>query len=421
MIKYSKILCINSFYSSASISIGKVLSNKVDALITDLGYLVYLRGASKIDFYSSNNSIDQDYCKQINPSMLADLKYIYLNGKVIASNNINSDILKPEINRWYYFLLNYLVKNEIECVIIHNKYRWINSVVLKVCKEIGIDCLVLERGYYRPLTTTYEYWSSKENAYIYPFKKISKEFLTYGAESRSTLFFSFYMYFSFFVFLLLNKIGNLFDFGLKIPERDFSIRKYTLALLSKFSNISQNFTFLENKKIILVALQLDTDSNFVIYSGFKTLQDYIYYVISSYEKIQKTLDDRYELVFKFHPEQLNSDKISTGNYRSILKIKNILQLENNINIFLTVNSTYTTKFIESDKKIICISGCAFDIPGLTHSYNSTNLSEIINSVISIYIKKNECSVEIFDNLNKNQIGFDLFDYSKSNLISCLNV
>ena len=149
-----KILILEPFYTKFHIDLAKSLSNDISAFVFNYGNVVYLSDTKKIYVNKELKTIEYS---QIDLNIVKNTKTLYSETLRKIENREPTESDFEYMARYIAFVREYLTKNKIELVTMHNDLRWQHALAIEVCKELRVKYLITERGIFRPDTTTIEF------------------------------------------------------------------------------------------------------------------------------------------------------------------------------------------------------------------------------------------------------------------------
>ena len=403
----NKILILEPFYTNFHIDLSKHISDDIEVLVFNLGNILYLRDAKKT---IAHKKIIKSNFTDIDLQIAKETQTLYTETLRKIENREPSVEDFEYMARYVSFLRTFLKNKGIELVAMHNDLRWQHALAIKVCKELKIRYLITERGIFRPDTTTIDFQGvnghsslPKNREFYENLENISGELKSYKVDKLTNLKVN--MRFS--LFILLNKIGDILGMNSKIKNRGYSFVKYiNLFIKQKFSKKStQNIEL--PKEYIFIPLQVNTDTQILIHSEFKNMQEFITKVEKDFYGIESNL----QLVFKIHPMEKGIVDYDFDN-RSIVVENNTNELVEKCEFLITINSTVGFEAMQEYKKVIVLGNAFFKIEGLAICSSKKNF---LNDLEDTLINKNKIDnhvIEKFVSYLKYgyQINGNLFNY-----------
>ncbi|MHA1378138.1 MAG: capsular polysaccharide export protein, LipB/KpsS family [Candidatus Helarchaeota archaeon] len=226
---------------------------------------------------------------------------------------------------------NYLVENEIECVIVWNGNLLYHKAVTEIAKLNGINTLYMEVGYF-------------PNTVVIDRKGV-------------------------------NFFGEIKDLKLPVYIEEDKLNKF----LEKYHNSLEKPAKLINlpKQFIFLPLQVHDDTQILIHSPLIQTMDQLVKLVLEY------LPPNYHLIIKEHPKELEHNKIFIKRIKSLIKKCNNVRLYSKINIYqlikkcsavVTINSTVGIEALTYYKPVIVLGKAVYGKKGFT--CDVSNLDEL---------------------------------------------
>jgi len=405
-----KILILEPFYTNFHIDLASYLSNNIDIFIFNFGSILYLNDAKKI--FIQKNILNYEYLEN-DLKLSKNIKTLYTETLRKIDNQEPSEDNFIYMARYIAFTRKYLLNNKIELVMMHNDLRWQHALAIEICKELNIKYLVTERGIFRPNTTTVDfkgvngYSNLPKGKEFYKNSDIKVKKLKNYKVSK-TLNLKINIRFSFFI--LLNKIGNIFNLNSNIKNKSYSLSYYINLLIKQKFSKSNNIKIKLPKKYIFIPLQVNTDTQILIHSDFKNMQEFI----SKVENDFYSLDSNLELVFKIHPmEQGIVDY--TFDERSIVIQSDTNELIQNSEFLITINSTVGFEAIQQKKKVMVLGKAFFKIEDISVCSSKESFKQDLqNLLLNDIILDGEAIDKFVEYLKyEYQVNGNLFNYNNN--------
>ena len=403
-----KILILEPFYTNLHIELANYLSDDIKALIFNIGNMVYLKDAGK--------TIVHKYILKAKYTQ-RDMKVVETTKTLYTETLRKIDGVEPSYEDFEYmakyvsFLRGYLKNENIELVTMHNDLRWQHSLAIEVCKELGVKYLITERGIFRPDTTTIEFkgvnaYSSlpKDKEFYKKHDVVSKELKSYKVSKVTNL----KVNIKFAIFILLNKIGSIFGLNSTIRNKSYSLSTYiNLFIKQKFGKSNKNIVTLP-KRYVFVPLQVNTDTQILIHSDFKDMQEFISKVENDFYSLESDIG----LVFKIHPMEKGIIEYLFDK-RSIVVDSDTNELVKNSECIVTINSTVGFEAIEKYKKVLVLGGAFFKIDGIAICSSKETFLEDLKNTLNNNNTIDMCIIDKFVSYLKYeyQVNGNLFNWS----------
>jgi capsular polysaccharide export protein len=267
--------------------------------------------------------------------------------KKIEGRNLKADELEY-MAAYYLGLKQFIKEKEIDLVLIHNDTRWYHAIAVMLCKELNIKYLVTEQGLIRPSTTVIDNQGINFKSTLptgLPFES-NKEFI---AKHPHDSLISMGMFGLFIAFFMMEKILKT---QLKYFHNDYSFIKYCKRITHKFKKKqnAENEKYLAENSVLLL-LQLELDSQLLIYSEFTNNQE----LISKLEC--KCKEKGLQLVIKKHP--LDSNTYQVG--KDTIFVDGIInKLSKQAKMVFTVNSSAALQVMKTSTPLYLLGDSVYD-------------------------------------------------------------
>lgn len=348
------------------------------AILSSLGLSVYFNGVN-LNFF---NKLIGDYYPFIDESIIdAVSKNINHYAKKIEKLERRC-LSKAELNyfsAFYLYFKKFIFEKKIDLVLMHNDLRWQHSIAIDICKAHNIRFIVTEQGLFRPYTSIMDNCGVNANSNV-KYSFLNNEHYKLQANHTpvqvSSTHDSYRSYFNFFKYLLYSKIGLLIGTESKIVHNRHGILNYFLRFVKlKFKNTKTSNVEKFSKPAVFVPLQLENDTQLLVHSDFRCNQEVIDLVTNCF--FQTEFSDDFDLVFKYHPNDVNK-----YNFDPRVKITSRYiseDLLDDVALLISVNSTSILYFLESDIPIVTLGRSIYDVEGVAIYANEGNLKNIIES------------------------------------------
>ncbi len=294
---------------------------------------------------------------------------------------------------FYVFLKQFIIKHNINVVLLHNDLRWQHSIAIYVCRELEIKYLVTEQGLFRPYTTVVD--SFGVNAYS-NVKEDYQAFLDRGEDINNYItndivtssHDSLYSYVNFFRYLVFSKIGKFLGTEARIVHKRHKFNEYIKRfyshrikpLLTRNLPLKSSVVLPQEKAFVFVPLQLELDTQLLIHSDFTSNQEVISLIENAF--CQSGLLENYELVFKKHPNDQQEYKFA--NFSKLTNAAITPELLKNASLVISVNSSALLQVLSTPIPVITLGRSIYDVPGVAfHSSRKNLASDIKNQLDSV--------------------------------------
>jgi len=286
--------------------------------------------------------------------------------------------------KFYIGLKGFIAEKNIDLIILHNDTRWYHAIAILLCNELKIPYLVTEQGLLRPFTTVIDNKGVNAKANI---NLLNKEIDTADNNSflpRNTHDSLVSMMF-FAVFILSFSLERWFGRRtvLRYMHNGYSVRKYYKRLVRKLKNNNKNNKASErlDDNSALFLLQLEHDSQFLMYSDFYSNQDVID------RACEKCRELGLKLAIKKHPLDFNEYLLGNSAY---FVDGNLVDLINESKLVITINSSAIVTVLKSQTPLFVIGESMYKF-GLALEHCQI---EMIN------LEKKQCNIERQNYLKK---------------------
>lgn len=407
----NKYLILEPFYSDFHIDVAHSLSNDIYSFVFNIGNYVYLKRAKKVLVHKK--ILVSEYSQSDNVIAKAT-KSLY------TERLINLECREPSEDDFQYmakyiaYLRSFIVDKKITFVLMHNDLRWQHALAIEVCKELGICYMVTERGLFRPNTITVDFKGVNalncipRKAGFYRNITVSDKTLkSYQPNLLSQICTNT----KFFLFLLLNKVGQLSKLNTPLANKNYQLRNYlSLFVEQKFKSYLNRQRTLP-KKYIFIPLQVNSDTQILVHSEYQNMQNFITQVEESFY----ALDSDLQLVFKVHPME-KKDRYHFD-LRSIISENSTEELIKKSDLIVTINSTVGFEALQHHKRVMVIGEAFYKINELVICSSLQSFKDDLQ-----YYLDNEFKIDtqLIDNFMaylrcEYQVNGNLFNYDASTI------
>jgi capsule polysaccharide modification protein KpsS len=225
----------------------------------------------------------------------------------------------------------------------------------------------------------------------------------------------------FIIFILLNKIGDLFKQNTIIKNKDYSLIYYTKLFIQQKLFTKKNNKQAIPEKYIFIPLQVNTDTQVLIHSDFQDIQEFISKVEKDFYALDSTIKNDLHLVFKIHPMEKGIIKYQFDS-RSFVINNDTNTLIQNSEFVITINSTVGFEALQQYKKVIVLGEAFYKISNIViPSDKKTFLKDLKETCKN----KNSINQDLINNFIKYlkytyQINGNLFNYNIKTLNAIKN-
>lgn len=407
----NNILILEPFYSHFHVKLAKRLSNNIEALVFNLGNLVYLRGVKK--HYVHKKILQQDFNHLDLKIAKKSINLFTEKTKYIDNHEVTEDQYFY-MARYVSFIRQHLKENNIDFVIMHNDLRWQHALAITVCHQLKIKYMVTERGLFRPDALTIDFKGVNANNSL---PRDSEFYLQQQTNEepfksfRLTLWQSFKKNWFFSLFLLLNILGDLLSLNVPLKNKHFLFYEYTRIALSQLKKKSKRNQNPIDEPYVFVPLQVNSDTQILVHSEYTGIQEFI----SQVEKDFYQITGDFKLVFKLHPmEEGQNYQFDT---RSIASTQDAQELLEGAEFIITINSTVGFEALQKLKKVIVLGEAFYKIPKITISSSPKTFRHDLKNVVENKITVDKKAIAAFIHYVKNdyQINGNLFNWSEESI------
>lgn len=398
--KYN-LLSLDPMYSPLHEEIAKLVAKKKYAVTSCWSKKIYLP--------SFQFTLATDLIKQVNRPIAYEITEIIKNlstyhhayVKKIEKRSLNSSELHY-MAKFYVGLKAFMLDKNIDLVLLHSDTRWYHAVAIAICKELGIQYLVTEQGLIRPYTTIIDNLGVNAVANVDLLNKPLKQRqnLSYQPKHHhesilSTLFFMIFIGI-FAIERMLSKKSIL-----RYMHNNYSVRKYYQRLINKvFKSCTLTAPQEMAQDSALLLLQLEHDSQFLMYSAFSSNQE----VIDRVAAQCATLD--LSLAIKKHPLDTNDYQLPSGCY---FVEGNVETLSKKAKMAVSINSSAIISILNTKTPLYLIGESMYPKDDMLVCTEIENIKEIKQP----NLKRRE---EFLTKLNNNYLTFGAgYSYCVKNL------
>ncbi|PMI35246.1 hypothetical protein BCT30_21570 [Enterovibrio norvegicus] len=346
MRKKYNILSLDPMYSPLHEKVAKIVAKKKYAVTSCLSKKVYLPTFKLTLATAIIGSVKGRIDDESIEKMRSLSTYHHAYARKVESRKLTSNELEY-MAKFYIGLKTFIKEKKIDLVILHNDTRWYHAIAVLICNENNIKYLVTEQGLIRPHTTIIDNKGVNATANTSLFDKNISDVEPSDFFPKNTHDSWLSMMF-FFLFISMFFIERIFGKStiLRYMHNGYSIRKYYKRLSIKFKSFnakSENFQIKNNSALLL--LQLDHDSQFLMYSNFNSNQEVIDRVS------ERCIELGLKLAIKKHP--LDVGEYTLGN-NSYFADGDLSILINKSQLIVTINSSAIVTVLNSNKPLFVI-------------------------------------------------------------------
>ncbi|WP_442489820.1 capsular polysaccharide export protein, LipB/KpsS family [Halomonas litopenaei] len=381
--------------------LARISGERCEAVLSSNAYAIYTTRLDK-NVYQAPNVIQEPRC---------DVK-LTANALVWGCKNIQDN------QRFYEQWLRdiFRQKSPTFCIF-HNERFLLCALGITLCKEMTIPFVVIERGAFRPVTTSADSRGTNANSI---FRSITHDdsmdtdvIRKFNFNKKRKPRLNLLPKFLFFI------LWAYFEIAFKSHRRYLFHKKYSLSnylgLFVEFCSrkLLTNKGYLPDtgdRKILLVALQRPGDTQLTFSKEFPGMQEMIDIIASAAEK----LDSSWDVWFKVHP--FDTARYDTKGF-SFIREGVVSHLIENSAVVLTFNSTVGFEALLFERPCVCLGESFFTKPEYVYKTKNLSSDEIAKTIEQAYktgFKKSKFSI-ISNVLNAYQIPGDIFRYDDEDI------
>lgn len=401
-----KVLILEPFYTNFHCELANSLSSEVYSLVFNLGNLIYLKGSHKL---LVNKKISHYSYSSTDLHIAKNTKSLYTEKKRKLDQVEPSEDDFIYMAKYIAFLRDFLMQEKIDFIVMHNDLRWQHALAVYVCKQQDIKYLITERGLFRPNTTTVEF----QGVNAYSSLPVNIDFY----DSIITKDFSFKKYsiskfkhlqinLKFVIFLCLNSLGGILKINTQLANKRYSLVDYASLFLKQRNYFKNKLSVPLPKKYIFIPLQVNTDTQVLVHSGYENIQAFISHVEKTFYDGQNNVS----LVFKPHPMDKGIEY--TFDSRSIVVDSDTKKLIQGSEFIITINSTVGFEAIQHYKVVIVLGEAFYKIPKLCVASSIQSFKKDLLTCLTSRMTIDHQLVDkfIFYLKSEYQVSGNLFNY-----------
>lgn len=368
------VLSLDPMYSPLHEKIAEILGMKKYAVTSCLSKKIYLSNfkqllaANLIAAVNKNQALP--YQEKI--SSLQTYHHAYaqkVEGRALSNEELNY------MARFYVALKEFIIEKNINLVLLHNDARWYHAVAIDICKELGIAYLVTEQGLIRPFTTVIDPKGVNANSKIdfkisndivqFPQKKLGSFTPKNTHDSIKSMFF-FFIFLVGFTFERINYNRTV----IRYMHNSYSLKKYFKRIANKVikkKNVISEPS-LGAQGSILLLLQLENDSQFLLHSPFKSNQE----VVNLVAGLAKSA--KMNLAVKRHPLDEKEYLLDENSYYVEGKIADLARAAEAV---FTINSSASIEVLKTVTPLILMGESIYAYKGVAVALDFNCPSESI--------------------------------------------
>ncbi|WP_407505376.1 capsular polysaccharide export protein, LipB/KpsS family [Vibrio parahaemolyticus] len=368
------VLSLDPMYSPLHEKIAGILGKKRYAVTSCLSKKIYLPTFKQFLAVNMIAAVSKDQAQpyQEKISLLRTYHHAYaqkVEGRTLSNEELNY------MARFYVALKGFVIEKDINLVLLHNDARWYHAVAIDVCKELGINYLVTEQGLIRPFTTVIDPQGVNANSKI-DFKIFSNEvqhtpkeqvsFIPKDTHDSIKSMFFFFIFLFGFTFERINKNRTV----IRYMHNSYSLKKYFKRIANKLLKKKKRISVpsLGSQGSILLLLQLENDSQFLLHSPFKSNQE----VINLVADLAKTA--KMSLAVKLHPLDDKEYQLDDNTYYVEGKIADLARAAEAV---FTINSSASIEVLKTVTPLILMGESIYAYKGVAVEFDFNYPSKTI--------------------------------------------
>ncbi|KGY07245.1 phosphoribosylamine--glycine ligase [Vibrio sinaloensis] len=357
------VLSLDPMYSPLHEKIAQLTSVKKYAVTSCVAKRIYLPSFRHFLAVGLIDSVTKEEAKPYQAKVATMQTYHHAYAYKIEGRTLSNEELNY-MARFYVALKSFITDKGVSLVLVHNESRWYHSVAVTLCRELGIPYLVTEQGLIRPHTTVIDPQGCNANSKI-EFDSDSRSNL--ASESKLHIFNptdkhdSIKSMFFFFIFLVIFTLerANYSQTVLRYMHNNYSLRKYTRRIFNKVLRKRRRL-FSSCEGAILLLLQLENDSQFLLHSQFYSNQQVI-------DLLSQLADENgCNLAVKCHPLDEKSYTLSEHAY---IVDGEITELSDMASVVFTINSSASIDVLKTKTPLILLGESIYNREGVAQRYN----------------------------------------------------
>ncbi len=354
--KYN-LLSLDPMYSPLHEKIAKLVAHKKYAVTSCFAKKVYLPSfkltlATSLIKKSRSNQIDESLKRRVAQLPNYHQSYVKkIEGRELCASEIENMCF------FYLGLKEYIRNHEINLVLIHNDTRWYHAIALEICRELSIKYLVTEQGLIRPYTTVIDNKgvNALANAKFDPQMNYSApQEEVFTPTSRHDSYHSILVFFFFLSIFTFERVLNRRTV-LPYLHNNYSIRKYTLRVVNKLKKKPYTPAHTIKGPFLLLLLQLEQDSQVLLYSEYKSNQE----IITAVEAYAESKG--LQLAIKKHPLDIKSYDARESSQWVYGCVK---ALSDAAKLVITVNSSAVVDVLQTETPLLLLGESLYNYQGI---------------------------------------------------------
>lgn len=363
MEKRYNLLSLDPMYSPLHEKIAKIVALKKYAVTSCLSKRIYLPTFEHYLATSLISSISKEDAKDYELKVASIKTYHHAFVSKVEQRKLSNEELNY-MARFYVSIRHFIRDRKIDLVLMHTDSRWYHALVIDICKELNIRYLVTEQGLIRPYTTVIDPQGVNANSKIeFDCQKdycsvVNSEHSQTLTKDKHDSIKSMCVFFVFLFCFTLERCSKNKTI-VRYMHNNYSLRKYSKRIVNKFlknkplSRIHITSRYSEDS--VLLLLQLEHDSQFLLHSPFNTNQEVIElaHIIARSKGLK--------LAIKRHPLDENQYNLPNDAYYVDGKVA---QLASMADVVLTINSSASIDVLKTSTALVMLGDSIYNYKGV---------------------------------------------------------
>lgn len=362
------VLSLDPMYSPLHEKLAEILGKEKYAITSCLSKKVYLPTFKQILAVNLIESVSKETAKQHQRKISSIKTYHHAYVRKIEKRDLNDEELNY-MARFYIAVKEFIIKNKVDIVILHNDARWYHSIAIEICKELNIKYLVTEQGYIRPFTTVIDPQGVNANSRIdFKFKNNTNfesehNIVDFQPKDRHESLRSMLVFFIFLIGFSLERVNGSGTI-IRYMHNNYSFKKYFKRILSKFAKKRDNIKTPLPESVLLL-LQLESDSQFLLHSPFNSNQEVIDFV----DELAKS--NSMKVAVKLHPLDEKKYDLSKNSYYIDGRVP---ELAAQSEVVFTINSSASIDVLKTTTPLVLMGESIYAHKGVAVKLNYSHPS-----------------------------------------------
>ncbi len=342
------ILSLDPMYSPLHEKIAKLTSVKRFSITSCFAKKIYLPSFQQYLAVGIIDSVTKEDAQPYQSKMACMNTYHHAYASKVEGRALSDEELNY-MARFYLGLKKFILEKGISLLLVHNESRWYHSVALELCRELSIPYLVTEQGLIRPHTTVIDSQGSNANSRIefdcnsignLDLAKEKQLFVPKNTHDSLKSMFYFLLFLIIFTIERINRSRSV----VRYMHNNYSLRKYAKRIVNKILKKKKSSPQ-SSEGAVLLLLQLENDSQFLLHSPFESNQEVID-LVSDFAK-----KNHCKLALKRHP--LDDGTYSLAEHVYMVDGK-ITELAKVAKMVFTINSSASIDVLRTNTPLILL-------------------------------------------------------------------